>query len=152
MRDAASERHVAGRRWSARDALVAGQVAVTIVLVVIAGLLLRSLAASQAAQVGFRTTGLAVVSADTAMLRYTPDQNRVFWAEAERRLRALPGVEHVAFASRLPFSLNFNRDTIAVPGHQKTPGRNRRADQQRLGLARLLPDAGPHGPRGPRLY
>jgi hypothetical protein len=45
----------------------------------------------------------------------------VFWAEADRRLRALPGVEHVAFASRLPFSLNFNRDTIAIPGHQKSP-------------------------------
>jgi predicted permease len=118
--DTRTER-LAGRRWSARDALVIGQVAVTVVLVVISGLLLRSLATSHAAEVGFRTRGLAIVSADTDMLRYTPERSHAFWAEADRVLRSLPGVEGVAFGSRLPFSLNFNRTTIAVPGHQKAP-------------------------------
>lgn len=110
-----------GRQWSARDVLVVGQVAVTVVLVVTAGLLVRSLMASRDADVGFRTGGLAIVSADTDMQRYTPERRRAFWAEAERRLRALPGVGGVAFGSRLPFSLNFSRTTIAVPGQQKTP-------------------------------
>jgi putative ABC transport system permease protein len=111
--------HVGGRRWSLRDALVIGQVAVTSVLLVIAGLLVRSLLASQAADVGFRTSGLAVVAADTDMLRYTPERSLQFWTEATRRVQSLSGVDHVALASRLPFSLNFNNTNIAVPGRQR---------------------------------
>src|SRR5262249_4114417 len=107
------------RRWSLRDAMVIGQVAVTSVLLVIAGLLVRSLLASQAADVGFQTSGLAVIAADTDMLRYSPERSQQFWTEATRRVQAIPGVEYVAIASRIPFSLNFNNTNIAVPGHQR---------------------------------
>jgi predicted permease len=108
-----------GRRWTMRDALVVGQMAVTIVLLVTAGLLVRSLMLAQRADVGFPTAGLAVVSGDTGMLRYSPERSQQFWSEASRRIAAVPGVTHVALASRLPFSLNFNRTNIAVPGRQK---------------------------------
>jgi predicted permease len=54
------------------------------------------------------------------MLRYTPERSRQYWSEVTRRLEALPGVTSVALASRLPFSLNFNRTNIAVPGQQKS--------------------------------
>jgi len=109
---------VAGRRWSFRDLLVVAQIAVTIVLLVCAGLLLRSLSASNRADVGFRTDGLAIVSGDTGMLRYAPERSQQYWSEVLRRIEALPGVQGVALASRLPFSLNFNSTQIAVPGHQ----------------------------------
>jgi len=108
-----------GRRWTARDLLVVGQMAVTIVLLVTAGLLIRSLVAAQKADVGFPTEGLAIVSSDTGMLRYTPERSQQYWSEVTRRIEALPGVQGVALASRLPFSLNFNRTNIAVPGRQK---------------------------------
>jgi predicted permease len=111
---------VGGRRWTPRDVLVVGQMAVTVVLLVSAGLLIRSLVASGRADVGFPTDGLAIVSADTDMLRYTPERSRQYWSEVTRRLEALPGVTSVALASRLPFSLNFNRTNIAVPGQQKS--------------------------------
>ena len=65
-----------GRRWTARDVLVVGQIAVTIVLLVTAGLLVRSLLAASKADVGFPTDGLAIVSADTGMLRYTPERSQ----------------------------------------------------------------------------
>jgi predicted permease len=116
--DATSGR-LGGRRWTARDLLVVGQMAVTIVLLVTAGLLVRSLFAAQKADVGFATDGLAIVSADTGMLRYTPERSQQYWSEVTRRIGALPGVRGVALASRLPFSLNFNRTNIAVPGRQK---------------------------------
>ena len=106
-------------RWTGRDLLVVGQMAVTIVLLVTAGLLVRSLLAAQRADVGFPTAGLAIVSADTGMLRYTPERSQQFWSEVTRQVQALPGVQGVALASRLPFSLNFNRTNIAVPGRQK---------------------------------
>ena len=109
----------AGRRWTMRDVLVVGQMAVTIVLLVTAGLLIRSLSAAQKANVGFATDGLSIVSADTGMLRYTPERSQQYWSEVARRIETIPGVKSVAIASRLPFSLNFNRTNIAVPGRQK---------------------------------
>ena len=111
---------IGGRRWTARDVLVVGQIAVTIVLLVTAGLLVRSLLAAGKADVGFPTDGLAIVSADTGMLRYTPERSQQYWSEVARRIEAIPGVQRVALASRLPFSLNFNRSNIAVPGRQKS--------------------------------
>jgi predicted permease len=117
--DLKGEGHLGGTRWSARDLLVVGQMAVTIVLLVSAGLLIRSIVAAGRANVGFPTEGLAIVSADTGVLRYSPDRSRQYWNEVTRRVAALPGVTSVALASRLPFSLNFNRTNVAVPGRQK---------------------------------
>ena len=107
----------AGRRWALRDVLVVGQLALTMVLLVTAGLLLRSLAASQAADVGFRTSGLAMVAADTGMVRHTAERSEEFWRQALERVAAMPGVESAAIVSpRLPFDVNYNQDTIRIDG------------------------------------
>jgi putative ABC transport system permease protein len=108
---------VSGRRLSFRDGLVAGQMAVTFVLLVTAGLVTRSLAASHAAKVGFETSGIAILSFDLNMLRYAPERGRQFMGEVLERIRALPGVTSVATADRLPFSLNFSEGQFEVPGH-----------------------------------
>jgi predicted permease len=108
----------AWRGWTMRDFLVIGQMAVTTVLLIVAGLLMRSLSAAKYANVGFATQGVATISADTDMLRYSDERSRQFFDEALRRIRALPGVQAAAIATRLPFSLNFNSMNIAVPGHQ----------------------------------
>ena len=113
----------AGRRrwlpWTMRDLLAVTQMAVTFVLLVAASMLMRSLAASRTAEVGFPSTGLAIVSGDVGMAGYDADRAREFWIEVDRRVRALPGVEGAALASRVPFSINFGFSTIAVPGHVK---------------------------------
>lgn len=84
------------RRFALRDVLVVSQVALTAVLLVVAGLLLRSLGASQRADVGFETAGLAAVSLDTGMVRYDDERSQEFWRLAQQRVRALPGVQSVA--------------------------------------------------------
>ena len=103
-------------RWSARDTMVAAQIAVTAVLVVTAGLLGRSLLAMQSADVGFRTGGIAIVSTDPGMLRYDDARAKQFYVQAVDRIRALPGVDSVALAVRLPFSINFHVEQFHVPG------------------------------------
>jgi macrolide transport system ATP-binding/permease protein len=117
LRGESGSSDVAGRRWTLRDALVAGQLAVTMVLLVVGSLLTRSLVAAQQAHPGFSLGGLVLVAADPDMLRYERADALRFWDRAVDRVRALPGVESVALASRLPFSLNFNYDLIYVPGH-----------------------------------
>jgi predicted permease len=108
-----------GRRLELRDGLVAAQLALTLVLLVTAGLVSRSLSASRAADLGFRPQGLAVISTDPALAGYGRAEARAFWERALERLRSLPEAESVALASRLPFSINFHEEQIHVPG--RTP-------------------------------
>jgi predicted permease len=106
---------VGARRWSLREALVAAQLALTAVLLVVAGLLLRTLEAAQSADVGFRTDGLALVAFDTAMVRYSPERSRQFFDEVLDRVKTMPDVESAAFVSpRLPFDINYSQTTVQV--------------------------------------
>jgi predicted permease len=115
--------HVGRRRWTLRDGLVAGQMAVTAMLLVVAALLTRSLMAAQRTNLGFPVERIAVISMDTGMLRYGEDRSRQFYEEAQARVRVIPGVESVALATRVPFSLNYNRWEIWVPERHQVGGR-----------------------------
>jgi predicted permease len=118
---------ICGRRVSLRDALVVGQLSLTAVLLVVAGLMLRSLAASQAANVGFPTEGLVSVSADLEMVRYTPERGKQFWDEALARVKGIPGVTAAALVSpRLPFDVNYNQTSIRID--EKTYGPDERGE------------------------
>ena len=111
------------RRFALRDVLVVSQVALTAVLLVVAGLLLRSLGASQRADVGFEQRGVAAISIDTDMVRYNPERSEVFWREALTRVRALPGVQSAGFASpSLPFAFNFSTSEMRVDSRTYSEG------------------------------
>jgi predicted permease len=115
LRGEAPAMRAAGRRWALRDALVVAQVGLTAVLLVVAGLLLRSLAASQRADVGFRTSGLAMIAFDTDMARYEPARGDQFWVDVLNRVRALPGVESAAISTpTLPFEFNFSQQEYRI--------------------------------------
>jgi predicted permease len=111
----------AGRRWTLRDALVAGQMAVTAVLLVVAALLTRSVGAAQRTNAGFAVDRLAILSTDTAMLRYSTDRSRQFYEQAIERVTAIPAVEAAALATRVPLQINANRWEIWIPDHHQ-PG------------------------------
>jgi predicted permease len=115
LKSEVSGTHAAGRRWTMRDGLVATQIAVTMVLLVSAGLLTRSLIAAQQVDVGFRTGGLAILSSEMSLLGYDDGRTKEFYDRALERVRALPGVESAALAGRLPFSINYNRNNIFLP-------------------------------------
>jgi predicted permease len=106
---------MAGRRWTLRDFLVVTQMAVTMVLLVAAGLLTRSLMAAQQVGIGFQTEGLAIVSTELNMLGYDAARAKQFYDRALERVRAIPGVESAALSERLPFDLNYNRNNIFLP-------------------------------------
>jgi predicted permease len=113
----------AGRRWSLRDALAAGQIAVSAVLLLVAALLTRSLLASERANVGFAPQHLALLSTDTTMAGYAADRSERFYRDALERVRAIAGVERAALATRVPFSMNPNRWDVWVPGHHDASSR-----------------------------
>ena len=109
----------AGRRWSLRDALVAGQMAVTALLLIVAALLTRSFVAAERTNPGFAVNRLTVVSTDTGMLRYTEERSQQFYEQAIARVSSIPGVESAALATRVPLQVNPNRWEIWVPGRHQ---------------------------------
>ena len=123
LRGEAPAGRVGKRRWHLRDALVVSQVALTAVLLVVAGLLLRSLGASQQADVGFETRGLAAISLDPDMVRYSQERSDEFWRQALARVRALPGVQSVGLVgSTLPFTFNFSQQEMRVDSRTYSEG------------------------------
>jgi macrolide transport system ATP-binding/permease protein len=119
LRGEIPQSRVAGRRWTLRDALVAGQMAITAVLLVVAALLTRSLIAAQNAAVGFPVDRLALVTVDTSMVQYSDEKSRQFFDQALARMATIPGVEAAALATRPPFSVNYNRWNIWIDGRHR---------------------------------
>jgi len=108
------------RRFGLREGLVVGQVAVSLVLLIGAGLLVRGLLAAQRAEVGFAPAGVASVEVNLRFNRYSEERGKAFFREAIERVEALPGVESAAITRRLPLSPDINMEGIFVEGHQSS--------------------------------
>jgi predicted permease len=87
-----------GRRFSLRSLLVVAQVALSLVLLVGAGLFLRSVSHARAIDPGFDAERLLVAQLNINLLRYTRAQGRDFYRQVVERVGALPGVEAVSLA------------------------------------------------------
>ena len=112
-----------GRRWTLGDGLVAGQLAITAILLVVAALLTRSVRAAERANLGIPVERIALVSIDASQLRYPRERVEQFYDQAQERIRSLAGVEAVGLTTRPPFTINTNRWTIWIPAvHQ--PGQS----------------------------
>jgi putative ABC transport system permease protein len=85
-----------------RRALVVVQVALSLTLLVIAGLFLQSLSRTLRVDPGFDPHGLAVVGVDTGLLPYTGERRADFAARFLERASGLSGVTSVAAADVLP--------------------------------------------------
>lgn len=100
-----SSPRVAGSHHSTRRTLVIVEVALALVLLVGAGLLLRSLRHLFAVPPGFDPTHLVTMQVQTSGQRFNDDGvTHRFFNEALEAVRAVPGVSSAAFTSQLPLS------------------------------------------------
>jgi len=106
-----------GSRARLRSALVVAQVALSLVLLVIAGLSLRSLQNAHRIDPGFDPNGVVVASVAPSTQGYSREQADAFFKSFTDRLRAVPGVEQVTTATNLPLTFDINSDGAAIPGH-----------------------------------
>jgi predicted permease len=90
------------RRAGVRQLLVVGQLAVSIVVVVAGGLLLRSLQRLASLDPGFRPERLATVLVDPGLFDYDDAQVRTFFVELTSRIERIPGVQSVSSSLFLP--------------------------------------------------
>jgi putative ABC transport system permease protein len=100
-----NSRRTAGSHQLTRRTLATAEVALAVVLLVSAGLLLRSLQRLFAVDIGFATDHLLTMQVQEYGHRYDSDvaRNR-FFTDALEAVRRLPGVEAAAFTSQLPLS------------------------------------------------
>jgi predicted permease len=103
-----------------RSALVCGQIAISVVVLVCAGLFVRSSANATRMNFGFRTDHVLMLSTELRSQSYDSTRGRQFYREVLRRSAALPGVRSVALTRFVPFGYDRALQTIVpiAPGVQ----------------------------------
>jgi macrolide transport system ATP-binding/permease protein len=110
------------RRAVFRSALIIAQVSLSFVLLVSAGLLLKSLSTIQSISPGFTTHGVLTASVDLTSAGYDTQRAREFEDSLTDRLQSLGGVDSVAFARVTPFSyIGYSSAPIVVDGYEAGP-------------------------------
>ena len=89
-----------------RNALVAFEVAVALVVLVAAGASLRSFLETRTLDTGFRRDGVLLAEYDLTLRRARPDAARDFARRLLARLRALPDVDAAAIATSVPLDIH----------------------------------------------
>src|SRR5262249_5425211 len=90
------------RRFNLRNLLVVAQVALSLMLLLSAGLLIKSMRNAQGMNPGFRTDHLMMASVNLNLQGYDEARGRLFYKQLGERLQSLPGVKQVSFAGPLP--------------------------------------------------
>jgi putative ABC transport system permease protein len=105
-----------------RQILVVAEVALTLVLLVGAGLLLRSFYRLQQVNPGFRHERVLSFLIDLPQRKYaTEEQQTAFYRNLREKLRGLPGVETVGFSSQLPLDNTGWQTTFLIEGRPAQP-------------------------------
>ncbi|HEX4945241.1 MAG TPA: ABC transporter permease, partial [Blastocatellia bacterium] len=105
-----------------RSALVVAEVALSLVLLTGAGFMLRSFLNLLQVNHGFNYENVLTMGVQLPQAKYTEVPQRVaFFAELERRLKALPGVEAVGFVSHLPLGQSNSSSSFLIEGVPEPP-------------------------------
>lgn len=111
-----------GTRARLRKTLVVTQVGLSLILLIGAGLLIRSLMTLYRVDPGFRTTNLISFRVDPSLSGYNGLRTFAFWQQLQKQLEALPGVESVA-ASQIRLLENTRWvNGVVVEGYQPREG------------------------------
>ncbi|MEK6410066.1 MAG: ABC transporter permease [Acidobacteriota bacterium] len=105
------------------SALVAAQFALSFVLLIGAGLLLKSFQRLQSVDLGFNPEKLLTMFVSLPARKYSkPEQSLQFYQSLIDRLRSLPGVRAAGLTTSIPFGGDDNTDNFIVEGHEPGTG------------------------------
>ncbi len=117
LKDEANRAGLRWRRFGLRNLLVVSQVAVSMVLLIAAGLLLRSLAIAQSIDLGFEDEKVAIVSTNPELLQLSRGETEIFLREVLERVETLPGAERAALTERIPLGQAIMTMDVYVEGY-----------------------------------
>ncbi len=110
-----------GRRWSLRNFLGVGQIAMSVVLLTATILFLRNLESAAQIDFGFKARNILLLSVDPRVHGYSAQRTAVFLTELRDRVAALPGVESAVCTDQAPLSGGGRSDGFT---HTGAPGKN----------------------------
>jgi predicted permease len=97
-------------------ALVIGQLALSLVLLVAAGLCVKALSRGEQIDPGFNLNGVTTAAFEPESWGYNESRARAFYAALRERVEALAGVTAVSYTGRLPLSAGSSVDDISIDG------------------------------------
>jgi putative ABC transport system permease protein len=101
-------------RTRLRSTLVVAQIALSLLLLVCAGLFVRLLQNASAINVGFATENVLTARLDLGRQNYSEAQGRVFYDHLLERMRTLPGVQAASLAASIPLTKSSRGNNIIV--------------------------------------
>jgi predicted permease len=116
---------VAGRTHARlRKSLVVAQVALSLLLLIGAGLFLRSLANLRKVDVGFKADHLLTFAIDPSLNGYTQERTQQLFGRLRQELAALPGVVSASLAKEPIMTRSESSRTVRVDGYRAAEGEN----------------------------
>jgi predicted permease len=115
--------HAGGRRGAVvGKSLVAAQMAFCLLLLVVAGLFVRSMQALSRTDVGFDRDRLLVARMDVRSMGYSNERRQALYDRVLDRLRRVPGVDSVSASMNGPLGTSWRSSSIAVEGYSAARG------------------------------
>jgi predicted permease len=116
-----NETSYGSHRSRIRNIFVIGQIAVSLVLLVTAGLFLRSLQNATTIDLGFNPEGVETVTFDLRTQGYSEAKGREFYRQLMERVSGMPGVRAASLARMVPLNGSNMKTGIAVAGKEAAP-------------------------------
>ena len=104
--------------------LMSAQVGMSLLLLVVAGLFVRTLQNLQSADTGYTPQNVLLFRVDPTLNQYEPERMRSLYDEATRKLNLIPGVRAATVASHSPLSGRVTSTSIHFPGRAAPEGQN----------------------------
>jgi predicted permease len=112
------------RRHIARNSLVVAQLAGSLLLLIVAGLFVRSLSKAQQVYLGFDPNHVLNFSLSVQQAGFDRTRGEEFYRQVDERIGAIPGVESVAQAFIVPMGIISAEDPVTVEGHAVEAGQH----------------------------
>ena len=127
LKDTGRSSSALGRSWLSKS-LVVVQVSVSVLLLIGAGLLVRTLRNLQHVETGFNANNLLLFDIDPGLLGYKGEKLAALYEQAFSRLEAVPGVQSVTFSRNALLSFGANTSSVYVAGELGPDGRPREGE------------------------
>ena len=131
LKDGGRGATVSRARLRARQIMVIGEIALSVVLIVGGGLMIRTVQRIMSIDPGFQSDGVLTMELSVPPSRYADDARiSGFFDELRHRVEVLPGVEHAGVARLLPLATPIGNWGFRIPGYTPPPGENIPGDWQ----------------------
>ncbi len=110
------------RLWG-RNLLVVGQIALSLILLIVSGLLYKGFQETMGGGPGYRTDHLVMMSFDPGLVRYKPEQTEQFYKRLIEDAKSIPGVKSASMTRVIPMSPSQSTQSVVPEGYQFPVGK-----------------------------